>query len=210
MTRRAAVTDLADAVAAEAGWRPHAEPLLLVCTHGRKDWCCAVRGRPVAAALAELAPELVWECSHLGGDRFAASVLALPSGVLHGRVGPADAPDLLAALREDRVLVDLLRGRTCDPVLVQAADVLVRRARGLDAVDGFRAVRAEPVAGDDGTWRVHVEAAGTALVAVVREGRAPAHRLTCSATAPNHARTWDLVALEDAPPGEAQRVPANR
>ncbi len=29
-----------------------ADPVLLICTHGIHDTCCAVRGRPVAAALA--------------------------------------------------------------------------------------------------------------------------------------------------------------
>ena len=48
------------------------EPMLLVCTHGVHDTCCAVRGRPVAAALARRWPEATWECSHVGGDRFAA------------------------------------------------------------------------------------------------------------------------------------------
>ncbi|OFO15701.1 hypothetical protein HMPREF3088_02985, partial [Corynebacterium sp. HMSC22B11] len=28
-------------------------PILLVCTHGRRDRCCAVRGRPLAAALSK-------------------------------------------------------------------------------------------------------------------------------------------------------------
>ncbi|MCY7304461.1 MAG: sucrase ferredoxin, partial [Thermoleophilia bacterium] len=46
-------------------------PLYLVCTHGRHDACCAKRGRPVAATLSERRPESVWECSHIGGDRFA-------------------------------------------------------------------------------------------------------------------------------------------
>jgi hypothetical protein len=51
------------------------EPIYLVCTHGRHDACCAVRGRPVAAALAAAYPERTWECSHIGGDRFAANVV---------------------------------------------------------------------------------------------------------------------------------------
>ena len=65
-----------------AGWTD--EPVLLVCTHGRHDTCCAVRGRPVAAALAERHGDRVWECSHVGGDRFAASVVVLPDGTYYG------------------------------------------------------------------------------------------------------------------------------
>jgi hypothetical protein len=36
---------------------PSAEPVYLVCTHGRHDACCAVRGRPIAAALTAVYPE---------------------------------------------------------------------------------------------------------------------------------------------------------
>ena len=36
----------------------------------------------------QLRPGRVWECSHLGGDRFAANVLVLPAGLLYGRVLP--------------------------------------------------------------------------------------------------------------------------
>ena len=41
--------------------------MVLVCTHGTRDACCAVRGRPIVAALARALPEQVWECTHLGG-----------------------------------------------------------------------------------------------------------------------------------------------
>ncbi len=37
------------------------DPVLLVCAHGQHDTCCAVRGRPVAAALAAR-----WPDGHLG------------------------------------------------------------------------------------------------------------------------------------------------
>ena len=68
-------------------------PIILVCTHGVHDACCAIRGRPVAAALAARWPDLVWECSHVGGDRFAPNVVLLPDGLLlrqpRSRVGGA-------------------------------------------------------------------------------------------------------------------------
>ena len=71
-------------------------PLLLVCTHGIHDTCCALRGRPVAAALAEHWPDAVWECSHVGGDRFAPNVVVLPDGYYYGQLDPESA---VAAVR---------------------------------------------------------------------------------------------------------------
>ena len=55
-------------------------PVALICTHGKRDVCCALKGRPVAALLSQHAsgstdgadaPETtsarVWETSHTGG-----------------------------------------------------------------------------------------------------------------------------------------------
>ncbi len=72
-------------------------PLYAVCAHGTHDVCCAINGRPVAAALETLRPGQVWECSHVGGDRFAANVLVLPSGLLYGRVDITDAEALVTS-----------------------------------------------------------------------------------------------------------------
>ena len=65
-------------------------PLVAVCAHGRHDQCCAVRGRSACGAIADEYPEYTWECSHLGGDRFAATMLILPEGLCYGRVDSAD------------------------------------------------------------------------------------------------------------------------
>ena len=69
----------------------------LVCTHSKHDTCCALRGRNVAMALHEVRPGLVLECSHVGGERFAANVLVLPTGLLYGRVLPFAAAEFVAA-----------------------------------------------------------------------------------------------------------------
>lgn len=62
------------------------EPVLLVCTNGKRDTCCAVRARPVALAAHEVAPDNVWEVSHIGGHRFAPTAIHLPSGQTFGRL----------------------------------------------------------------------------------------------------------------------------
>lgn len=117
------------------GLEPWTEPLLLVCTHGRHDACCAERGRPVAAALAAKAPDRVWECSHLGGDRFAGNVLVLPGGWGFGRVGVSQAPALLDELSRGLLDLDLLRGRATLSMPAQFAEVHLRRELGERRVD---------------------------------------------------------------------------
>lgn len=122
-------------------------PVYLVCTHGATDLCCAVQGRPVAAALSAVAPGAVWECTHLGGHRFAANVAVLPAGLMHGRVPVERATDLALAAGEGRVLPDLLRGRSCDDPAVQAAEVAVRRERDLTGLHDVEVLGTEPAEG---------------------------------------------------------------
>lgn len=99
--------------------------LLLVCTHGRHDVCCAMKGRPVARALSTVWPDRTWECSHTGGDRFAANLVMLPDGVLYGRVTAETAVDVVAAHHAGTPRVAHLRGVVGRAPQVQAALVAV-------------------------------------------------------------------------------------
>ncbi len=65
---------------------PLADPILLVCTNGKRDACCALRGRALMTALAADHAERTWECTHLGGHRFAGNLVCLPHGIVYGRV----------------------------------------------------------------------------------------------------------------------------
>lgn len=120
--------DLAELVAGRSPglMRPHTSPLFLVCTHGKHDVCCAERGRPVAAALHEIARDDTWEVSHIGGDRFAGNVLVLPDGLYYGRLSPAAAAALAGSQNRGHLDLEHLRGRCGYPFPVQAAEVFLR------------------------------------------------------------------------------------
>lgn len=128
------------------------EPMLIVCTNGRRDIACAKYGLPVYNALVEQGSVDVWQSTHMGGHRFAGVVAALPSGVCYGHLDADDAPDLLAAVRAGEVLVENTRGRSCYDAPVQAADYFLRGITGVVAVDGFRLQSLTPTAAD--TWTV--------------------------------------------------------
>ena len=150
-------------------------PVFAVCAHGTHDVCCAVQGRPIAAALERLRPGQVWECSHVGGDRFAANVLVLPDGQLYGRVPESAVEDVVAAAEDGRVVAELLRGQIGLAPAVQAAlayahhrlgpyriaDLVVRSAE--TALDGTERVRLGTPAGEV-TVTVVVESGETALL----------------------------------------------
>jgi hypothetical protein len=114
------------------------EPLYLVCVHGKRDRCCALRGMPVFAALAQAQGDCVWQTTHLGGHRFAATLLVLPVGVCYGRVQPEEAAPLAAAhARGELYDVARLRGRCAYAGAAQAAEVALRaqlREVGLGAL----------------------------------------------------------------------------
>jgi Sucrase/ferredoxin-like len=119
-------------------------PLVLVCCHGRRDACCARTGTAVFAALAEHVPaDRLWQSSHLGGHRFAANVLALPDGILLGRVTPEDAARVAHALAGGTIPLDRFRGRTFHAPEAQAADAAVRERLGLEGGGDVAVLSAE-------------------------------------------------------------------
>jgi len=103
------------------------ESVLLVCTNGRRDVCCAVRGRPLAGALAAANPGRVWETTHTGGHRFAPTAVLLPTGYLYGWVSPVDGQRLLDSAE---VVLTGNRGRSCWSRPGQAAELAVRERHG--------------------------------------------------------------------------------
>jgi hypothetical protein len=111
-----------------------ADPVVAICAHGKHDQCCAVRGRSACKAIATRYPEYTWECSHLGGDRFAATMLVLPEGLCYGRVDSTDSADLVRLYLEGRLDNRFLRGRTSLPHAVQAAQYFAREAYGDDRI----------------------------------------------------------------------------
>jgi hypothetical protein len=177
---------------------PYPGPLLLTCAHGKHDTCCAVRGRPVAAALAAAEPHASWECSHIGGCRFAPAVVLLPHGHVLGGVPPTAAAALATAYREGVLDPRYVRGRSSFPPAVQAAQHHARAATGATGVDALRPVH---VAADDlpaqpGTTAWRVELADPGCSVLLHERTVPAGRpLTCAATAPGRLRVFDLVKI---------------
>ena len=105
--------------------------LFCVCTNGRHDACCAERGRPIAKALDQAHPDETWEVSHIGGDRFAGNMVVLPQGLYYGRLDPVAALAVAGSHLAGELDLDHLRGRSSQPMPVQAAEILLRRELGV-------------------------------------------------------------------------------
>ncbi len=143
----------------EAPGTPWTGPLVLVCTHGRRDRCCALKGAALYRALEDRAPGAVWQSSHLGGHRFAPTVAVLPDGHYYGRLGVDEAEAFMTAVRERRLArLDRLRGRAGRALEVQAAEHFLREATGETGQGAVSVVGVEPLAED--AWRVTLARAG--------------------------------------------------
>lgn len=180
----------------DAGWHSTGDPLVGVCTQGRHDACCAVQGRPVAAALTASHPQLTVEVSHIGGDRFAANVLVLPAGHYLGQVPPSAAPDVLDELLAGRRPSPYYRGRSVWLMPVQAAMELACEQLGIIALDGLRPRRIEALATH--SWRVSFDAPDGGIVAADIEQRQGPQRakLTCHAPNEHDVPSWHLVRIQ--------------
>ncbi len=125
-------------------------PLFLVCTHGTKDMCCAVLGRPLASTLNTNHPGRAWEVSHVGGDRWAGNLLVVPDGFLHGQLNPAEAALVAKAALRGQVEPEQLRGGTsARTAWAQFAEIALRRRLNLPGLDDVLAVQEEPLLESD-------------------------------------------------------------
>jgi hypothetical protein len=191
--------DMARVVAGERpGFGEEAtDPVYLVCTNGRHDRCCATYGRPAALTLAASHGELVWESSHVGGDRFAGNLVCLPGGHYFGRVGPDEAERVVGLHRKDVIDLDHYRGCCIDPPVVQAAEWFARTRAGLPGVGDLDLAGHRRLDGD--LHEVRFRRPGGPVVAVrLRAARTAEPRLlTCHSTRPEPPLTFDLLELAE-------------
>jgi hypothetical protein len=125
--------------------------VILCCTDSQRDPCCARHGFSTYKALvANANPERfhIVQATHLGGCRFAASLLVMPQRQRYGRMSAEQAGDFIAALERDEIYLPAYRGRTDVPEPVQVAETAARRwaeaeGRELSGVEVLNSVPAE-------------------------------------------------------------------
>ena len=185
----------------DASTTPSSEPFYLVCTHGRHDACCAMRGRPVAAVLAAAHPERTWETTHTGGDRFAANAILMPHAIVLGQVDATEALAIAERYDAGEVVAHGMRGRAGLAPAVQGAQHHARLAWDEHGVDAFAPLGTTQA--DDGVWTVLLDGGHRGqLTVVVRERWIPSPTpLTCNAAGTASMRTYDLLTLHPVPAG---------
>ena len=187
------VSDLAT-IADGAEAQAEEMPFYAVCTHGTHDRCCAKFGRPVYYATREQVGTRAWECSHVGGDRFAGNLICFPQGIYYGHVTPDDVPAIIAAHTEGSIYLEKFRGRSCYTRVAQIGEYFLRRESGRTRISDFRLINTTQLG--DARWGAQFEAVGQGTLHQL-EFRATTDELcaylTCDASAAKPVPQYELT-----------------
>jgi hypothetical protein len=149
--------------------------LLIVCTNGRRDWCCARFGTDtyldlIRASQSISAQPTIWQCSHVGGHRFAPNIACLPAGLFYGRVEKDELPFLVENCCKGQIYPAKARGRSCYPAPIQAAEIYLRMRSDIEPHEVYQVL--EVVESQPDEWMVRFRSDFTNLihtVVIVRE-----------------------------------------
>jgi len=192
--------DLVSALAggSPSGTTPWEEPLFLVCTHGKRDKCCAKFGIPIYKTMqTQVGESSVWQCSHVGGDRFAANVICFPDGIFYGHVTEETAKLIVKEYDERRIVLTNFRGRSCYSFPVQAAEFFARRETGFRRIGDLKFLTYDPLKPNE--WRVRFF---SEVDAKVHQVSLRSHlsefqnRLTCHSSEPQSVVQYSLIEHE--------------
>ncbi|MGV0343302.1 sucrase ferredoxin [Corynebacterium lehmanniae] len=164
-------------------------PLLLICTHAKRDRCCAAKGRPLLNELHARHPfgpgnDVVWETSHIKGHRFAPTMLLLPWAYSFGRMNIEAADAMLADASEGLYFVPGNRGRGTLGPAEQVAELAVAAE-----VPGARYGQFEVAASDGGSALV-TDTASSQVYEVQLEQRPVSGVVDSCGKPPKESTAW--------------------
>lgn len=107
-------------------------PVLAICAQGSHDQCCGVFGQELVETVDRLNLDVSTRTvSHLGGHRFAPTLMALPSGRMWGFVGGGLVRRIVDGSVTEHDLLTKCRGWWgCGGGRAQAAEIAARCAYG--------------------------------------------------------------------------------
>ena len=137
----------------------------------------------------------MWECTHVGGDRFAANVVVAPDGVYYGNLDATSAVAAVDAHLAGRIHAEHLRGYTDLFPPQQAAVAAVLGRYGPAGRHDYTVVGTSR---EDNRWRIRVTGRPprpTALDVEVRSYRTPPHQLTCRGLSMSSAAVYEVTSI---------------
>ncbi|HMJ46664.1 MAG TPA: sucrase ferredoxin [Ferruginibacter sp.] len=110
--------------------------LYLVCTNGKKDKCCSKFGLPIYNQMS-LILDNVWQCTHIGGDRFAPNVIHFPYSHFYGHLKLDTLHEFIQKTSENQIYIRSYRGRGCYNANAQIAEYYLRKFTNNFNFDSF-------------------------------------------------------------------------
>lgn len=99
---------------------------ILCCTDSRRDACCARYGFSTYKALDAIADRSqfnIVQATHIGGCRFAASLVVMPQRQRYGRMTAGLAPAFLESLQRNEIFLPTYKGHADQPEPLQVAEL---------------------------------------------------------------------------------------
>lgn len=107
---------------------PIEKEMVIVCTNGTKDKCCSKFGLPIFNELSKYDTIDVWQCSHIGGDRYAPTLIVLPYCIYYGHLDKNSVNELVQHINNKEIFLSKYRGRTSLHFYSQAAEYFLRES----------------------------------------------------------------------------------
>lgn len=165
-----------------------------VCSHGRHDACCGRRGRALLQRLSDLGMGATsWAVSHIGGDRFAANLILLPSGYIIGRADDLADHDLVA-LSHGKLPLTHLRGRWGQRPVEAVLEQWYRSTHNLTDIPDEPEIQIADADSGDGVYNVTFNGTHLRLKAVLNESSTEIH-YTCNTANPQPIYSWTVHPL---------------
>lgn len=112
--------------------------LRLICTHGSRDRCCARLGNPLYHQALKIVKERslnhlrIWQASHIGGHRMAATAVTFSDARYYGYLSTATLESTLTRTGDIQCLSNIYRGWGVLPWAVQVVEQQLLLIHGWD------------------------------------------------------------------------------
>ncbi len=173
------------------------DPFFVICTNGKKDKCCAKFGFPVYKFFESFNADVnVWECSHVGGDRFAANAVAMPFGIYYGHVAVEDVGHIMVRTLLRKIYKNKFRGLSRRSFYEQAIECHLREH--LQNYDIDFEIHTHLLYHEGDTYKVDVTTSnnGHYIMELLKERISYPHRLTCKSQKQEDLSKFKLTRLE--------------
>lgn len=156
----------------------YSDSFYLVCTNGKKDKCCGKFGMKIYKDLISKNAD-VWQCTHVGGDRFAPNIIAIPSLINYGHVENEDLQEIIDCTNKKEVYLKKYRGSSSLSLYNQAAEGFIRERYNIKDFKILKFINSERINAKQILSQFNIENEGEKIILVTKEKSDYFNYLSC-------------------------------